>query len=81
MMFNIFFCGCRDLSSNYLHTITNSIFGGSSNVNDDLYLDDNNMTYLGKDVFNNVTIADLYLDNNLFKAVPPAVLSQSFDEL
>lgn len=69
------------MSNNYLHTITNSIFGGSSNVNDDLYFNNNNMTYLGKDVFNNVTIDDLYLDDNLFKAVPPAVLSQSFDEL
>ncbi|XP_052773067.1 uncharacterized protein LOC128211948 isoform X3 [Mya arenaria] len=69
------------LNGNALHTVPNTIFGGACAVTDDLRLDGNNMSLIDTYALNNSVINDLYLNDNIFMAVPRVITQQSFDEL
>ena len=64
-------------TNNSLGTIEGAIFGGTSSVGRDLYLDTNSLTSISNDAFDNVVLTYIRLSDNLLTGYPQALLSQN----
>ena len=67
----------RDLSNNILGTIQGEIFGGSSSIGENLNLQNNSLTYININAFDNVALTYIMLTDNLLTVYPQALLSQN----
>ena len=66
-----------DLSYNDLGSIDVRIFGGTSYVGEDLFLNSNNLVDINYYAFHNVTLRYIWLNDNLLTIYPQALLSQN----
>ncbi|XP_052242642.1 uncharacterized protein LOC127852727 [Dreissena polymorpha] len=69
------------LNGNNINKVPNSIFGGRCVISEDLFLSNNNMTYMAANAMDNSAISNLHLDNNAFTSVTQAITSQPFNKL
>ena len=64
----------RDLQNNNIGTLDGPIFGGVSKVGDNLFLQNNSLTGLSADTFENVVLTYIWLSDNLLTVFPIALM-------
>jgi hypothetical protein len=69
----------RDLSGNQLSIIGNTMFGGTSYVSNNFFLNGNGMYGISFDAFENCGMKNIYLGNNAFTLFPQVIQTKLFE--